>query len=121
MEKRTGPFLLEYDPQKNKIQIGSGWMNVNGFFFKVPAASIDPPEIGEDESRILCLHADMDADGNIAKPEYLYTEPGVEDYPVGAVTCTSAGEEKKYDVETFCVSVAVFILAKECVFTTGDK
>ena len=103
-----GPFALSYSAETKKVDVKAGFLNRNGEWKTVAAASVDP------ETGYVCVVTQLNDEGEWTDPELAITEPGLESYPVGYCTVTGSGEEQSVTVSSFRVPVAVFLISAVC-------
>lgn len=103
-----GPFALSYNAETKKVDVKAGFLNRNGEWKTVAAASVDP------ETGYVCVVTQLNDEGEWTDPELAITEPGLESYPVGYCTVTGSGEEQSVTVSSFRVPVAVFLISAVC-------
>lgn len=115
-DEYTGPFAVRIiekegeDGEENKLMlsVNGGYVNGNGIYL----AMIEDAEL-ELSAGYVCVHLEIDAQGNWQTPEFVVTEiPTVNDYPVALLELLP--DEKTYQIHQARVLLAVIMISDLC-------
>ncbi len=99
-----GPFAASFDAALNLVKVASGYASCNGEFMTVPAAALTP------QTGFICVHAQLNGDGEWSVPAVMFAEPDANHFPVGLVE-TADGAVRCH---SFNVPVAVILETAAC-------
>ncbi len=99
-----GPFAATFDAALNLVNVASGYASCNGKFMTVRAAKLVP------QNGIICVHAQLNANGGWSDPVLMFAEPDANHFPVGAVETTGGAVR----CHSFNVPVAVILETAAC-------
>lgn len=107
----TGMFAVKMDEDSAAppmLQVGPGYVNVNGVFFSTPETTIKP------QTGILCITSSIDSEKRkITDPVAEFASPDASHYPIAEI---EDDENEGYIIRQYPVTVAVLLLAKMCPF-----
>ena len=104
-----GPFALNYNADKDMIEVKAGFLSRNGDFGTVPAKSVSP------SNGYVCVMTAIDNAGNWTTPDVgIVITPDATHYPIGYCEVKGRGAEKTVSVTSYRVAVAIFIIAGDC-------
>lgn len=99
-----GPFAITYDAEAKQLNVAAGYINTNGTFAEVAAATLAPA------TGTLCVYSEIAEDGKWSTPEIKFATPDKYKYPIGKVKVNG----ESVVVSCFRVPVAIIIDAAEC-------
>lgn len=115
-DEYTGPFAVRIiekegeagEDSKLMLSVYGGYVNGNGIHIEM----IEGAEL-ELSAGYVCVHLDIDAQGNWQTPEFVVTaEPTVNDYPVALLELLPDG--KTYQIHQARVLLAVIMISDLC-------
>lgn len=102
-------FMVIYDEEKQKLKVGTGFVNCNGFCKKFEGAEIVP------ENGLLCLTAEKD--GTDWKHSVKFAEFNEYNFPLAEIKVDGTDVQ----IVQYPVGVAVFTISKVCPLTRAGS